>query len=48
MHGRENKLINNEIEKVYGRPRCRKTKYLGTIVTRDNLIEEEIKENCSW
>jgi len=24
-----------------------KTKYLGTIVTRDNLIEEEIKERSA-
>ena len=24
-----------------------KIKYLGTIVTKDNLIEEEIRKNCS-
>jgi hypothetical protein len=36
MHRRENKLINNEIEKVYGRPRCRKK----------SIIKVDLREIC--
>jgi len=36
MHGRENILINNEIEKLYGRSRCRKK----------SIIKEDLREIC--
>jgi hypothetical protein len=36
MHGRENKLVNNEIEKLCGRPRCRKK----------SIIKVDLREIC--